>query len=50
MNINKLIIDTLSSFNMPIRYRSYSGNESSYITFFELNNLDDEFSNDEEEC
>ena len=50
MNINKLIIDTLSSFNLPIRYRRYSGNATSYITFFELNNLDDEFSNDEEEC
>ena len=50
MNINKLIIDTLKPFDLPVKYRFYSGSNSTYITFFEINNFDDEFSNDEEEC
>lgn len=46
MNINKLIIDTLSSLGYPIKYRKYSGSDTTYITFFEMNNTNDDFSED----
>lgn len=49
ININKLIIDTLKSLNIPIRYRIYSGDETTYITFFEMNNFDEDYSDDENE-
>ena len=41
INVNKLIIDTLKEFNIPIRYRLYSGSETTYITFFEMNNFNE---------
>lgn len=46
MNINKLIIDTLNKINIPIRYIAYSGSEPTYITFFELNNTNEDYSED----
>lgn len=46
MNINKLIIDTLKPFNIPIRENKYSGSEKTYITFFEMNNYDEDYSED----
>lgn len=49
MNINRLIIDTLSKFNIPIRYMTYSGSEPTYITFFELNNTNEDYSENENE-
>lgn len=49
MNINNLIIKTLSPFKIPCAYRKYSGREKTYITFFTVNNYDENFSNDEEE-
>ena len=50
MNINKLVKDTLKPFGFPCKYEEYKGKETSYITFFEMNNIDDEFSDDSEEC
>lgn len=49
MNINKLIIDTLAPLNLPVLYRTYSGDEDTYITFFEINNYDEDYSDDYEE-
>ena len=49
MNINKLIISTLSFLNIPITYLIYSGSESTYITFFESNNYGEDYSDDIEE-
>lgn len=46
ININKLIIDTLKSFNIQIRENKYSGPDSTYITFFEINNYDEDYSED----
>lgn len=49
MNINKLIIDTLKPLGLDVRYRVYSGSNSTYITFFEVQNLDDDYSDNEAE-
>ncbi|MBD7914559.1 hypothetical protein H9660_05325 [Clostridium sp. Sa3CUN1] len=49
MSINKLIIDTLRPLGLDVRYRVYSGSNSTYITFFELNNMDDDYSDGENE-
>ena len=49
MNINKLLIDTLRPLGLDVRYRVYSGSNSTYITFFELNNMDDDYSDGENE-
>ena len=49
MNINKLIIDTLRPLGLDVRYRVYSGTKPTYITFFEINNMDDDYSDNENE-
>lgn len=49
MNINKLIIDTLRPLGLDVRYRIYSGSKPAYITFFEINNMDDDYSDNENE-
>ena len=49
MNINKLIIDTLRPLGLDVRYRVYSGSNSTYITFFEMNNYNEDYSEDENE-
>lgn len=49
MNINKLVIDTLRPLGLDVRYRVYSGNNPTYITFFEINNMDDDYSDNENE-
>lgn len=49
MNINKYIINSLSELEIPISFREYIGNEKTFITFFEVNNLDDDYSDDENE-
>lgn len=48
-NINKLIIDTLRPLGLDVRYRRYSGSNTTYITFFEINNSDDDYSENENE-
>lgn len=49
MNINQLIIDTLRPLGLDVRYRVYSGSNPTYITFFEVNNIDDDYSDEENE-
>lgn len=49
MNINELVIDTLRPIGLDVRYRVYSGSNSTYITFFEMNNIDDDYSDEENE-
>lgn len=49
MNINKLIIDTLRPLGLDVRYRVYSGSNPTYITFFEMNNYDEDYSDNENE-
>lgn len=49
MNINKLIIDTLKPLGLDVRYRNYSGSNPTYITFFEINNIDEDYSDNENE-
>lgn len=44
MNINKLIIDTLRPLGLDVRYRVYSGSSPTYITFFEVNNFNEDYS------
>jgi hypothetical protein len=37
MNLNKLIIDTLTPIGVPVSFQEYTGIETMYITFFEYN-------------
>lgn len=48
MNINKLIIDTLSPIGVPVEFQTYTGKESTYITFFTYLEQGEEFADDEE--
>lgn len=36
MNINSLIINTLSPVQVPVSYQVYTGTATTYITFFEV--------------
>lgn len=49
MNIDKLIIESLSTFTIPCKYQKYNGKEDTYITYFEVNNFDDDYSDEENE-
>lgn len=49
MNVNKLIIDTLRPLGLDVRYREYSGSNPTYITFFEIQNYNEDYSEDENE-
>ena len=44
MNINKLVIDTLKPLGIDVTYIHYSGNKPTYITFFEISAIDDDYS------
>lgn len=48
MNINKLIIDTLSSIGVPVAFQTYEGKETTYITFFTYLEQGEVFADDEE--
>lgn len=48
MSLNKLIIQTLSPTNVPVNFHKYSGSESTYITFFEINDQGAIYADDEE--
>lgn len=37
MNLNSLIIATLTPTNVPVSFQKYSGSSTTYITFFEYN-------------
>ena len=49
MSLNSLIISTLSPTNVPIVFQVYSGRETTYITFFEYNEMGISFAEDEEQ-
>lgn len=49
MIINKLIIETLKSLNIPVAFQIYKGSNNVYITFFEYLQQGEDFSEDEEE-
>lgn len=49
MSINKLIIDTLESTNVPISFQTYEGEETTYITFLEYLQQGESFADDNEE-
>ena len=44
MNINQLVEETLRNTGLEIKYRKYSGSNDTYITFFEINNYDEDYS------
>lgn len=48
MNINKLIIDTLKSTNVPVSFQVYNGSETTYITFHEYLEQGEVFADNEE--
>jgi hypothetical protein len=48
MIINKLIIDSLGSLNIPVTFQKYSGNSEEYITFHEYYSEGEAHEDDEE--
>lgn len=49
MSINKLIINTLIPLGLDVRYRVYSGSNPTYVTFFEIQNYNEDYSEDKNE-
>jgi hypothetical protein len=49
MSLNKLIIDTLSHIGIPVTFQVYEGEEDTFITFFEYNQLPALNADDEEQ-
>lgn len=45
--MNELVMDTLKGLNIPIQFQVYTGKEKTYITFFEYNMQNEEYSEDE---
>ncbi|NFV48091.1 hypothetical protein FDJ70_10565 [Clostridium botulinum] len=50
MNINKLIIDTLKDTNVPVKFETYVGDETTYITFSEYLQQGEVFADDGEQA
>lgn len=48
--INKLVMETLSSVGVPVSFQKYSGNETTYITFFEYLQQIESFADNNETC
>lgn len=48
MNYKKLIRDTLVPLGVPVEFSNYSGDETTYITFFRYNEQGEEWAEDEE--
>ena len=46
--MNRLVLDTLKSLNIPISFQKYSGASSTYITFFEYDQRGELFADDNE--
>ncbi|MCB2311608.1 hypothetical protein LGL55_10615 [Clostridium tagluense] len=46
--MNKLIIDTLEVLGVPVSFQKYSGNASTYITFFNYLENVESYANNEE--
>ncbi|MGF9978676.1 hypothetical protein [Viridibacillus arvi] len=49
MSLNKLIIDTLKPIGIPVALLTYSGVATTYITFFEYNEMGVVFAEDSEQ-
>ncbi|MBO0586117.1 hypothetical protein [Sporosarcina sp. E16_8] len=49
MSLNSLIINTLKPANVPTSFQVYSGTTSTYITFFEYNEMGTSFAEDAEQ-
>lgn len=49
MIIEEYIENSLNEYDFPIKHKSYDGKADTYITYFEMNNFDDDYSNDEAE-
>lgn len=49
MNINSLVISTLAPTGVPVNFQSYTGNATTYITFFEYNQQGTLFGDDTEQ-
>lgn len=49
MNLNNLIINTLNPINVPVSFQTYTGNATTYITFFEYNQQGAVFADDTEQ-
>ena len=45
--MNDIVMDTLKGLNIPIQFQVYTGKEKTYITFFEYNMQNEEYSEDE---
>lgn len=48
MSINTIIMNALKSIGLPVSFQNYSGNEATYITFFEYSQMGEEYADDEE--
>lgn len=46
--MNSLIIETLTPLKIPVSFRTYTGKETTYITFFTFLEQGEEFADDEE--
>lgn len=49
MSLNQLIISTLAPTGIPVTFQSYTGNATTYITFFEYNQQGALFADDTEQ-
>lgn len=49
MILNSLIGETLAPLNVPVSFQNYSGNASTYITYFEFNQGGARYADDDEE-
>lgn len=49
MSINKLIIDILEPLNVPVKFQTYEGEETTYITFFTYLEQGESYSDDLED-
>lgn len=47
--MNSLVINTLNPTNVPVSFQVYTGKESTYITFFEYNQMGALFAEDVED-
>ena len=47
--MNELIEETLKNLNIPCKHITYNGKERPYITYFEANNYDEDYTDDEAE-
>jgi hypothetical protein len=48
LNINKFIKDTLKPLGAPVEFQKYSGDQSTYITFFCYNELGEVYAENKE--